>query len=138
MHESIIEKTTLRDKFAMSALQGYLASNPEDYAIDPLASAKFSYEIADAMLKIRAEKEVFLLTYLHEDGSFSPSRRLRFVENKTVGLAILDNIEKHWKNQGLEVEREPDLVRVFAEDCNYIYHLEEIKEVKENEFIFLI
>lgn len=46
---------TLRDRFAMAALQGMLASNGADWDIGPDKShtARECYQYADAMLKAR-------------------------------------------------------------------------------------
>lgn len=46
---------TLRDRFAMAALQGMLASNGADWDIGPdkLFTARECYQYADAMLKAR-------------------------------------------------------------------------------------
>lgn len=44
---------TMRDYFAASALQGYLASLPQNSGIKPDLAAKAAYEIADAMIRAR-------------------------------------------------------------------------------------
>ena len=44
---------TLRDEFAKAAMQGTIASVTENEVIIPSALAKWSYEIADAMLEAR-------------------------------------------------------------------------------------
>lgn len=46
---------TLRDWFAGQALSGWLASFGPDDAVKAEQVAKFSYEIADAMISIREE-----------------------------------------------------------------------------------
>jgi hypothetical protein len=44
---------TLRDYFAAKAMQGLLASLPSDTTLYDSNIAKRSYEMADAMLKVR-------------------------------------------------------------------------------------
>jgi hypothetical protein len=47
---------TLRDYFAAKAMQGWLATYPNDMAVQdvsPTNIADFAYEMADAMLKAR-------------------------------------------------------------------------------------
>jgi hypothetical protein len=44
---------TLRDYFAAKAMQGLLASLPSDTTLYDSNVAKWSYEMADAMLKAR-------------------------------------------------------------------------------------
>ena len=46
---------TLRDEFAMAALNGLLSHNPLGYSAHRDARAKVSYGYADAMLKARKE-----------------------------------------------------------------------------------
>jgi hypothetical protein len=50
------EGMTLRDYFAAKALQGWLTTYPDNvdcHMVAKTAVAKFSYEMADAMLKAR-------------------------------------------------------------------------------------
>lgn len=49
---------TLRDRFAMAALQGMLASNGADWDIGPdkLFTAQECYQYADAMIKARRKQ----------------------------------------------------------------------------------
>ena len=47
------EGMTLRDYFAAKAMQGLLASLPSDTTLYDSNIAKRSYEMADAMLKVR-------------------------------------------------------------------------------------
>lgn len=47
----------LRDWFAGQALAGWLASFPSDTAVKAEGVARFSYQIADAMLAERAKAE---------------------------------------------------------------------------------
>jgi hypothetical protein len=50
------EGTTLRDYFAAEAMQGWLATYPNDMAVQdvsPTKIADFAYEMADAMLEAR-------------------------------------------------------------------------------------
>jgi hypothetical protein len=47
------EGMTLRDYFAAKAMQGLLASLPSDTTLYDSNVAKWSYEMADAMLKAR-------------------------------------------------------------------------------------
>ena len=54
--ESLHEPPTLRDQFAMSALQGILANQqcaPFSYAGDVEKSVRCAYRLADAMLEAR-------------------------------------------------------------------------------------
>ena len=47
------EQATLRDQFAMAALQGLLANLEEE--VSPKAAARLAYECADAMLERRGQ-----------------------------------------------------------------------------------
>jgi hypothetical protein len=46
---------TLRDYFAAKAMQGCISSTPHSVDIEPTALAKWSYIMADRMLKARGE-----------------------------------------------------------------------------------
>jgi hypothetical protein len=50
-----VEGMTLRDIFAAKAMQGLLASLPSDTTLYDSNVAKWSYEMADAMLRAREE-----------------------------------------------------------------------------------
>ena len=52
------EKPDLRDRFAMCALSGLLAAQPEDAREwpDPSGLTDLAYEYADAMLRARARR----------------------------------------------------------------------------------
>ncbi len=51
-----VQAETLRDKFAMAALTGYLASIPDDVNVRPDLVARSAYEMADAMMEAREMK----------------------------------------------------------------------------------
>lgn len=56
LHEISVNTPTLRDQFAMSALQGILANQqcaPFSYEGDVEQSVRCAYRLADAMLKAR-------------------------------------------------------------------------------------
>ena len=56
LHEISVNTPTLRDQFAMSALQGILANQqcaPFSYAGDVEQSVRCAYRLADAMLEAR-------------------------------------------------------------------------------------
>lgn len=56
LHEISVNTPTLRDQFAMSALQGILANQqcaPFSYAGDVEQSVRCAYHLADAMLEAR-------------------------------------------------------------------------------------
>lgn len=56
LHEISVNTPTLRDQFAMSALQGILANQqcaPFSYAGDVEQSVRCAYRLADAMMKAR-------------------------------------------------------------------------------------
>ena len=56
LHEISVNTPTLRDQFAMSALQGIIANQqcaPFSYAGDVEQSVRCAYRLADAMLKAR-------------------------------------------------------------------------------------
>jgi hypothetical protein len=55
MGEVAHEGMTLRDYFAAKAMQGLLASLPGDTTLYDSNVAKWSYEMADAMLKARGQ-----------------------------------------------------------------------------------
>lgn len=56
LHEISVNKPTLRDQFAMSALQGLLANqqcSPFSYEGDVKQSVRCAYRLADTMLEAR-------------------------------------------------------------------------------------
>ncbi len=50
---------TLRDRFAVNAMLGWLSSFPSDTAVSVDFCARFSYEMADAMLKARSAQVLY-------------------------------------------------------------------------------
>lgn len=46
---------TLRDYFAAKAMQGFMANKDRPTQFNPDDDAKYAYQIADAMLKVREE-----------------------------------------------------------------------------------
>jgi len=51
------EEPTLRDRFAMAALTGFLAANPQRDLDHPDYWAREAYERADAMMRLRTQEE---------------------------------------------------------------------------------
>lgn len=60
MNTNKTDEITLRDRFAMAALNGMLASEDQEFEISrmyrPACAASRAYEMADAMLAERAKK----------------------------------------------------------------------------------